>query len=69
MIPKRKTTTDMPERLAKFDPANWGTVLEWAAARRGHLAPLARTHPARWIDSVSESHRVVAAVLRRGELD
>lgn len=69
MIPKRKAATDVPARLAAFDPANWGTVLEWAAARREHLAPLARTHPARWIDYVAESHRVVAAVLRRGELD
>lgn len=69
MIPKRKTGTDMPQRLAVFDPTNWGTVLEWAGARREHLQPLARTHPARWIEAVAESHRVVAAVLRRGELD
>lgn len=69
MIPKRKAATDLPAKLAKFDPADWGTVLEWAAERREHLAPLAGTHPSRWIESVAESHRVVAAVLRRGELD
>jgi hypothetical protein len=69
MIPKRKTGTDVPQRLAVFDPTHWGTVLEWAGARREHLQPLTRTHPARWIEAVAESHRVVAAVLRRGELD
>lgn len=69
MIPKRKTATDVPAKLAKFDPADWGTVLDWASARREHLAPLARTHPSRWIEATAESHRVIAAVLRRGELD
>lgn len=69
MIPKRKVAADIPPRLAVFDPADWGTVLEWAKARRAYLAPLARTHPARWLESVAESHRVITAVLLRGELD
>lgn len=45
MIPKRKAATDIPERLAVFDPADWETVLEWASARREYLAPLVRTGP------------------------
>lgn len=69
MIPKRKSAADVPAKLANFDPADWGTVLEWAGARRDYLAPLARTHPSRWIEAVAESHHVIAAVLRRGELD
>lgn len=69
MIPKRKAVTDVPASLAVFDPQQWGSVLDWATARRQHMAPLSVSDAGRWVEAISESHRVVAAVLRRGELD
>ncbi|BCW70345.1 hypothetical protein NicSoilB8_13890 [Arthrobacter sp. NicSoilB8] len=68
MIPKRKAVTDVPARLAVFEPADWGTVFEWARARRTHFEPLRRTASARWMELTAESHRVISAVLLRGEL-
>lgn len=68
MKAKQKATVDLPARLAVFEPAEWGAVLEWAAARREHLAALSRTSPARWVELTAESHRVISAVLLRGEL-
>ncbi|MDP9694454.1 UNVERIFIED_ORG: hypothetical protein J2X79_002013 [Arthrobacter globiformis] len=68
MKAKRKATVDVPARLAVFEPAEWGSVLEWAAARRRHLAAVAGSSPARWVELTAESHRVVSAVLLRGEL-
>lgn len=68
MIPKRKAVTDIPPRLAVFEPADWGTVFEWARARRAHFEPLRRTASARWMELTAESHRVIGAVLLRGEL-
>jgi hypothetical protein len=65
---KQKATVDLPARLAVFEPAEWQTVLEWAAVRRKHLAPIATTAPARWVELTAESHRVISAVLLRGEL-
>jgi hypothetical protein len=65
---KRKAVTDVPANLAAFDPAGWGSVLDWVVARRAHFAPLAVSDPGRWVEASAESHRVMAAVLRRGEL-
>lgn len=68
MIPKRKAVTDVPANLAAFDPQQWDSVLDWAVTRRAHLAGLAVSDPGRWVELTAESHRVLAAVLRRGEL-
>lgn len=68
MIPKRKAIGDIPPRLAVFEPAEWGTVFEWAEARRAHFRPLRRTASARWVELTAESHRIISAVLLRGEL-
>jgi hypothetical protein len=55
-------------RLAVFEPSEWGSVLDWAAARRKHLDSFVGTSPARWVELTAESHRVISAVLLRGEL-
>lgn len=68
MIPKRKPVGDVPSRLAVFEPAEWGTVFEWAEARRQHFRPLRRTASARWVELTAESHRTISAILLRGEL-
>lgn len=68
MIPKRKAVTDVPPKLAVFEPSDWGSVLDWVVARRAHLQSLAMSDPGRWVELTAESHRVLAAVLRRGEL-
>ena len=68
MIPKRKEVTDIPPRLAVFEPAHWGTVFEWAEARRAHFGPLRRSASGRWVELTAESHRTITAVLLRGEL-
>lgn len=68
MIPKRKAVQDVPTKLAAFEPSEWGSVLDWVVARRAHLTSLAVSDPGRWVEATAESHRVLAAVLRRGEL-
>lgn len=69
MIPKRKAVVDVPPHLVVFEPSDWGTVFEWAAARRDHFRPLQRPAASRWVELTAESHRVISAVLLRGELN
>lgn len=68
MRAKKKPVNDLPVRLASFDPAEWGSVLEWAQARREFFSRILVSDPARWLDGMEETHRVLGAVLRRGEL-